>query len=57
MGAITDDKDFFNLLKFQIKSENLPILAESKDELIEELKKKLYTDEQINQFISQSKFV
>ena len=55
-GAITDDNDFFNLLKLQIKPENLPILVESKESLINELKKKSFTDEQIERFVIQSKF-
>ena len=55
-GAITDDIDFFNLIKLKIKSENLPILVEIKEELIKELKKKSYTEEQIERFVSQSKF-
>ena len=45
-----------HLIKLKIKSENLPILVESKEELIKELKKKSYTEEQIERFVSQSKF-
>jgi uncharacterized protein YjbI with pentapeptide repeats len=55
-GGITDDKDFFNLLKLYIKSGNMPILVKNKEVLIKELQKKLYTEDQINEFVKQSKF-
>src|SRR6185312_769628 len=53
-GGITDDKDFFNLLKLYIKSGNMPILVKNKEVLIKELQKKLYTEDQINEFVKQS---
>jgi hypothetical protein len=56
-GAITDDEHLFELLQLKIKPENLlPILVKSKYDLIKELKKKSYTDDQIKRFVSQSKF-
>jgi hypothetical protein len=54
--AITDDIDFFYFLESKIKTRNLPILVESKECLVEELKKRSYDDDEINGFIIQSKF-
>jgi hypothetical protein len=53
--AITDDAHLFRLL-LKIKPENVPILVESKEQLVSELKKKKYSDKQIERFVSQSKF-
>ena len=55
-GAITDDRDFFELLESNINPVNMLILVESKEDLIRELKKKSYSDEQIEKFVSRSKF-
>jgi DDE superfamily endonuclease len=55
-AIITDDINFFDLLEPKIKSGNTPILIKTKDDLIKELKKKSYTEDQIERFVSQSKF-
>ena len=55
-GTITDDIGFFNLLKSKIKLENMLILVESKDKLIDELKNKSYSEEQIKGLVKESIF-
>ncbi len=54
--ALTDDENLVKLLNIMKRSKNLPKLVLNKDDLINELKNREYSDKEIEDLVKQSKF-